>query len=271
MPLRSSRSMLGAAHAAGQRGGAQHEVDAHALLLGEAQLGVVPVGVDARDRGCRGGRRRCSRRSRRRWNAARSGSLTWVKPLRAEKVDVPDVLVLRGDVQVAHQRDLGLRVRLEPGLGLVVELSQPVELIGHVLILECAAVGHVEAPDAHAAAGRGDGRGLLDRVLAALAEDRLVFEGPLHVLQAYAGGDRHAVPLAQAEVRHLVAVVLEQLPGEVLVLALGFLDGQHVHVGAAQPGLDAVGAGADRVHIPCSDLHPPNLSSAPPQPRARTT
>src|SRR5690606_42141750 len=35
-------------HARGQGGGVQLEVDAHALALGEAEPGVVPVGVDAR-------------------------------------------------------------------------------------------------------------------------------------------------------------------------------------------------------------------------------
>ena len=75
------------------------------------------------------------------------------------------------------------------------------------------------------------------------------------VLEPDAGDDGHAVPLDEAVVGHLVAERLEPLDRELLVLALGLLDGEHVDVAALEPGLDAVDAGADGVDVPGGDAH----------------
>ena len=240
--------------------GTPDKVNAHALLLGEAQLGVVPVRVDARARiqGADDVGKTC--RLKRRERCA-LGCADVGQALLEEEVNVPDVVVLRGDVPVAHEGDLGVGVLGEPACGLVLELVEPLQLVRHVLVIQGAAVGNIQAPDADTVAGCGDGAGLLDGVLAALAEGRLVHEGAFHILQTHAGGNGHAVPLAEAKVGHLVAVVFKELPGEVLVLALGFLDGQHIRVGAAQPLLHTVGTGTQRVHIPGSNLHVSKLSS----------
>lgn len=103
----------------------------------------------------------------------------------------------------------------------------------------------VQAPDAHAAAGRADGARLQHLGFAGLAEVRLVIEAALHVFEAHAGGDRHAVPLVQPEVRHLVTHELEEVEGEGLVLGLGLLQGEHVNLVLVEPVFDAVFAGAD--------------------------
>ena len=110
---------------------------------------------------------------------------------------------------------------------------------------QAAPVGHVQAPDAHAAAGRADGARLQNLGLAGLAEVRLVIEAALHILKAHAGGDRHAVPLVQAKVRNLVAHEFEEVEGKSLVLGFGLLQGEHVNLVFVEPVFNAVFAGAD--------------------------
>jgi hypothetical protein len=70
-----------------------------------------------------------------------------------------------------------------------------------------------------------------------------------------AGSDGNTVPLVHAEVRNFVTHALKELPREVLVLALGLLDGQDIAVAALKPGFNAVGTGTEGVHIPGSYLH----------------
>ena len=61
----------------------------------------------------------------------------------------------------------------------------------------------------------------------------------------------------------LVAEGLSRSVGELVVLGLGLLDGEHVDVAALQPGLDAVDAGADGVDVPGRDAHRPSLGRGP--------
>ena len=110
---------------------------------------------------------------------------------------------------------------------------------------QAAAVGHVQAPDAHAAAGSANRARLQHLGLAGLAEVRLVIEAALHVFEANSGGDCHAIPLIQAKVRNLVAHEFEEVEGEGFVLGLGFLQGEHVNVVFFEPVFDAVLAGTD--------------------------
>ena len=78
----------------------------------------------------------------------------------------------------------------------------------------------------------------------------LAVEADLDVVEADPRGDRHAVPLVEADVGDLVAQRRERHGGELGVGALGLLHGQHVDVGAGQPVDDAVHPGADRVDVP---------------------
>ncbi|MNI95513.1 hypothetical protein D3C73_1537900 [compost metagenome] len=55
--------------------------------------------------------------------------------------------------------------------------------------------------------------------------------------------------------RNLVTHAFKELPREVLVLALGLLDGKDITVAALKPGFNAVGTGAEGVHIPGCYLH----------------
>ena len=94
---------LGACDPSSQRGGGQNEVDAHPLPLWESQLGVVPIGVDPGTGG--------------EW-PYHIGELSVhdsVERLALRlrdmcaalvELDAPDVVVGRGDVPVADQRDL---------------------------------------------------------------------------------------------------------------------------------------------------------------------
>ena len=132
LPLRSSRSISAPVTRRGQRGGAEHEVDPHALAAGEAQLRVVPVGVDAGAGRVRAGRRRRTRRRRSPRNAARSGGGD-VRGV-GEDRHVPDVVVLRGDVPVADQRDLGRRVVGQPAGRRRPQRLEPLELVLQVRV-----------------------------------------------------------------------------------------------------------------------------------------
>jgi hypothetical protein len=86
-------------------------------------------------------------------------------------------------------------------------------------------------------------------------------EADLHVLETHSGGDGHAVPLVDADVRHLVAERLEPLARELVLTRLGLLDGEHVDVRLPQPRLDAVDARTDRVDVPGRDAHRVNLAT----------
>ena len=55
--------------------------------------------------------------------------------------------------------------------------------------------------------------------------------------------------------RHLVPQEFKELKGEGLVLGFGLLQGEHIDFGFIEPVLDAVGAGANGVHVPGSNLH----------------
>ena len=114
LPARSSRSIAAPVTRCGERGRAEHEVDPHPAVPLEALPVVVPVGVDLRARVQRahdvrvaGVDDRLERRPLRR------GDVGALRELR----DVEDVLVARGDVPVARQRDLPLRVVREPAGG----------------------------------------------------------------------------------------------------------------------------------------------------------
>lgn len=124
-----------------------------------------------------------------------------------------------------------------------------------MFVIQGAAVGNVQAPHLHSAARRTDGTGFLDGVLAGFSEDGLVNKGAFDVVEPYSGGDRNAVPLADTEVGHFVTHAFEELPWEVVVLALGFLHGEDVAVTALQPSLHTVGTSAERIYIPGSYLH----------------
>ena len=55
--------------------------------------------------------------------------------------------------------------------------------------------------------------------------------------------------------RHLVPQEFKELKREGFVLGFGFLQGKHIDFGFIEPVLDAVGAGANGVHVPGSNLH----------------
>ena len=177
-----------------------------------------------------------------------------------EEINVPDIFILRCDIPVAHQSDLGLRVLGQPMPGTFLELVEPIQLVSHVSSSRARPLGRIGSRF-DAAASRGKAPRFLNRVLAALAKFGLAREGALHILKAHAGSDGHAVPLVYAKVRYLVVIVLEQLPRKIIVFAFRFLDSQDIYVGAPQPVLNAVGTGSQRVHIPSCNLHKFNLSS----------
>ena len=239
----------GADDAPGEGGGAEREVDAHALALLEAQLRVVPVGEGA-------GlvRVRSHDVAEAGVDDTLEGGALAGRGVRLVLVvgDAPHVGVGRCDVPVAEEGDLRLGVVGEPAATGRREGLEPAQLVAEVRVVERAAVGHVERPHAYAVAERADGAGLGRR---GLTPARHAVEADADVVEADARGDGDAVPLAQAVVGHLVAEGLEAVERELVLAGLGLLDREHVDVGAFEPGGDAVDAGPDGVDVPGGDAH----------------
>ena len=170
-----------------------------------------------------------------------------------EPAAVPDVLVTGCDVEVAGQHQL-LRGAVLPGVFRVGrQRVQPGQLVAVVRVADFSAVGYVQAPHPHAVADRADSAGFLLLWCVEVLIEAGLAELGLHVLQTHPGQDGDPVEGVQAVVGLLVAGVAEVR--ELLVRALGFLQAQHVHVGAFQEGSDPVFAGADGVDVPRGDTH----------------
>ena len=110
LPLRSSRS-TSAGHRARPRGGQVGVVDAHALVPREPQPLVVPVGV-----GVLGGQMRAGHLGVPGGGELRERVALGRRDVRVpgEGRRVPHVRVERGHVPVTDERDLRLRVLLQP-------------------------------------------------------------------------------------------------------------------------------------------------------------
>jgi hypothetical protein len=83
----------------------------------------------------------------------------------------------------------------------------------------------------------------------------LTREAELHIVEADAGQDRDAVPLAEPEGRDLVAGRLEGGPRELRIAALGLLERQDIGAGAFEPRERALLPGSDRVDVPGRQSH----------------
>src|SRR5699024_9667118 len=83
----------------------------------------------------------------------------------------------------------------------------------------------------------------------------LACETAPYAVDPHPGDHRDPVPLVDAPVRYLVSGGLEGQERKLLVGALGFLDGQDVHVMAFQPAQHTLGPGPDGIHVPGSDSH----------------
>ena len=148
------------------------------------------------------------------------------------------------------------RIVGQPLVRRIPQRGKPFQLVSVVRRIDGAAVGHVQAPHPHPAAGRAQRPGLRRRFdLRPVTPRRLTLEADLLVVDADPRRDRHTVPLVEPAVHHLVADRGERHGGELVVGALGLLHGQHVDVGALQPVRDPVDAGADRVHVPGGQPH----------------
>lgn len=161
-----------------QRRGREDEVDAHPLLLGEPQALVVPVGVGAGT-----GRVGTHHVGVPGLDDGLEGGPLAGRDVRALEIELhaPHVLVKGCDVPVADEGDLGSWVLAVPPCGAVPQPGQPVELVGHVRVLDLAPVGHVERPHPYAAHDRCDRPRLR---LGRLPPGGHAVEADLHVVEA---------------------------------------------------------------------------------------
>ena len=141
---------------------------------------------------------------------------------------------------------------VRPGGDHVAQRREPGELVAVVVGVGLAPVRDVEAVDADPAAGRGDRARLRP-----LPVGRALEPGD-HVVEADAGEDRHAVPLALAVGGDLVAALL-QLPaqqlGERLVGELRLLEADDVGAPLVEPRQQPRHALPHRVDVPGGDPH----------------
>ena len=135
-------------HGVGKRLGPHDEVDPHPLILLEAAGLVVPervaLGYDGPHDVGDEGRKRLER------GALRGGD---VGGSAEHERRVAHVGVERGDVPVAHEGERQLGVLVQPGLRVVAERLEPVELVLEVRILKRATVGNIQAPESQVADG----------------------------------------------------------------------------------------------------------------------
>ena len=150
-------------------------------------------------------------------------------------------------------------VAVEPAARGRAQPGQPVELVGVVRVVGLAAVGDVERPDAHPAAGGADRAGLRRH---GVAPPGHVGEADLDVLEADARQQRDAVPLVEPGDGDVVAEGLQAHQRQLVLTGLGLLQGEHVDVVSLHERLDAVDAGAEGVDVPGRDAHPSTLRKA---------
>ncbi len=93
-----------------------------------------------------------------------------------------------------------------------------------------------------------------------IAPRRHSWEANLHVKDGESGGNRDPVPLVQAVQRHLVAQCLKGQQRELVIPALGFLQGQNVNVRPLQERSGSVDAGPNGVDVPGCDPHTPTIT-----------
>ena len=238
--------------------GAEDEVDPHALALGEAQLRVVPVGVGARPGGVRAG------------DVGETG--------------VEDGLE-GGPLRGRHMRLASKKAMSQTSSSCGATFQSPTRATGWAG--SCAtqepAVGRAAAPATRACSPCAGHR----------ARDRSARRATRRARPAGGTEGPRLRREGVAEVRHPVEPDLrrprarrarspprrstatgrgrpprsrersEPVLGELLVLALGLLQGEHVDVLPLQEGLDTVDAGADGVDVPGSDAHRPSLGRRP--------
>jgi hypothetical protein len=162
-----------------------------------------------------------------------------------ERLVVPDVVLARGDVEIADEdRPLGARVR-EPAAQLVHEIELVAELRIGARIGQVAAGGHVEIVDHHA---RWQAGGDVARVAAAAEV------AGARVLERHAAEDHHAVvALLAARDGMGEAERGEDIERQLLDRGFRLLQAEHVGRVLAQEAGDGLGAQPDRVDVPGGD------------------
>ncbi|MPL60763.1 hypothetical protein SDC9_06325 [bioreactor metagenome] len=159
-----------------------------------------------------------------------------------KRLVAPNVILARGDVQIAHQNRLLGSVREE----IVAHMGQEIELLAEFLVLRAvrnvAARRHVEIVDRHA---------ILEprRHVPRLAKPGIITRPRLDERQLRQ--DRDAVVTLLAPRHHpVVAQRAETLERDLLDRALAFLQAEHVGRLLAQQLLDQPLAQADRIDVP---------------------
>src|SRR4029453_2735628 len=237
------------AHAVGQVGGKEHQVDAHPLVVGEVAGPVVPPAVEALD--ALVALAEHVPQAVRLQLVDRGALLGGDVGVAHEGRGAPHVDVRTRHVEVAaHRHGPGLLPRpVGVGLQVVPQAGQPAQLVAELLVAHRPAVGHVDRGHPHAPA--------LVRHQPGVVVGRLpVGEAGHRVVEPDPAQDRHPVPAALTVVDAGVAAGVEHEGGEAIVARLGLLEAQDVGLGDVEPADDALHAlDGERVHVPGGDAH----------------
>ncbi len=236
----------------GNRGAGKGEIDAHALVLGEHQRPVVPVGEDLFVRPP------CARDVHQAEVGQSSQGLAFgVGDVGGvdEVGRVPHVGVGGSDVEITA----GEYRRGRQGLFQACpQRGEPRDLVGVVRIVHRPPVGHIKRPDPDAATRRGQ----CPRFW--LREAGTIGEPAFDVAQADPGEDRYPVPPAVSVMCDGVAaaeeIFIEELE-EGVVGELGLLEADHVRLDSVQPFDQTRLPCLRRVDVPCRYPHHPTLAS----------
>ena len=203
-----------------------HEVDAHAPAPMQRTIAVVPEGV-----------RIALERSGHDVSEAEltkvsEGLALWFGHMRAalEDADIPDVVVSRGDIEVADDRERTGRLggQLCPDRG--PQRREPFELVSVMVMPGLTSVRDVDTPHSDAATGCADGTRLVGALVLGLPR-----EAVRDLVEANAAEEGNSIPAPGAQGCDLVAEGLDGHRRKCCVRALQLLKRDHIGLSELKP------------------------------------
>ena len=172
--------------------------------------------------------------------------------------DIPHVLVVGGDVEVAEDRErtrAGGRLCREP-----VQRRKPPQFVQVVRVLQRAPVGHVDADHLHTTAHRRE-EPRLGRVVV-VGETTHVRKVGYDLVDPDPRQDGHPVPATIPAVHGFISQLTQVLVRELLVGDLGLLQAEDIRFHDLQPHPHPGHTAGQGVDVPGDDAHRPIVPNA---------